>query len=144
MTAAPQSIQPKVEPVRQHSPLPWCIPAGAPNGFIICSGDNPEKPGPILMIVSKPNGRAYVLTDSDIADNTALMIEAVNSHASLKARIQGLEGALREIVERDQFCVFAQSKTGPTGVLKAEYVAGPFAKIASAALEAKPAGGTGA
>lgn len=93
-----------------HSPLPWVIPAGKQNGFIICSGDDPAKPGPILMIVTKPKGRSYVLTDSDIADNTALMVKAVMTHATLTsslaaalARIGELEKALADkICDREE------------------------------------------
>jgi hypothetical protein len=76
---------------------PWVIPAGNANGFIICSGDDPYKPGPILMVVSAPKGRSRVCTDADINANTALMVEAVNSHDSLLAKNADLIKALEEI-----------------------------------------------
>lgn len=46
------------------------------------------------MVIRTPTGRGRVITDADIADNTALIVEAVNTHATLKARIEVLEAAL--------------------------------------------------
>lgn len=71
-----------------HTPTPWCIPAGKPNGFIICSGDDPKKPGPILMCVRLPLGRRSFITDSDVNDNAAFMVKAANSHDDLVKALQ--------------------------------------------------------
>lgn len=78
----------------EYTPTPWCIPAGKQNGFIICSGDNPEKPGDILMVVRSPVGRRTVATDQQIDANVALMVKAVNAWddvEALRARIAELE-----------------------------------------------------
>lgn len=78
----------------EHTPTPWCIPMGEKNGFIICSGDDPLKPGPILMVLRTPHGRGSVLTDHDINDNTRFIVTACNSHASLVAENERLRKAL--------------------------------------------------
>lgn len=75
----------------EHTEFPWCIPTGDQNGFIICAGDDPEKPGPILMVVSAPRGRDRVLTDADINDNTAFMVRAAQCHADLVKALEEID-----------------------------------------------------
>jgi hypothetical protein len=81
MPAAPQSFQQIDETVR-HAPLPWRLAGkgtirGAGNNSWVCSLNWRDRPG-----------------------NAKLLVEAVNSHEALKARIQELETALSEAADR--------------------------------------------
>jgi hypothetical protein len=69
--------------VGEHTPTPWVIPTGIQNGFIICAGDDPDKPGEILMVLRAPYGRKGVLTDLAINANAAFIVKAVNNHEAL-------------------------------------------------------------
>lgn len=70
----------------EHTPTPWRIHSRY--NFEIVTSDNF-----ITEICGDGLGR-----DQDVA-NAAFIVEAVNSHATLKARIEELEGKLRALVE---------------------------------------------
>jgi hypothetical protein len=88
-----------------HSPTPWeLVEATEHHGPYICNvygGDvcdlyamsNPSMPSTASGGTSRP----ISFVDADA--NAAFIVEAVNSHASLKARIQALEGALQTAQE---------------------------------------------
>lgn len=67
----------------EHTPTPWCVPSGDGNEHLICLGDEPDHPGPILMVLRAPVGRARAPTDADTTANAAFIVKAVNSHDAL-------------------------------------------------------------
>lgn len=90
MTAPAPQCQPKDTAARQHSALPWEL---SPQGYII-----PTHQSPMAMLKLKsPWIEGAWDDDPEAAANAAFIVNAVNSHASLKARIQELTIALREI-----------------------------------------------
>lgn len=85
----------------EHTPTPWVIPAGDQNDFIVCAGDDAEKPGEILFVLHKPLGRRSVAVDQQIGANTAHIVKCVNSHDALLRRVAALEMIIREDLRPD-------------------------------------------
>ena len=95
MTApAPQSQQ--IDEIPRHTPTPWKEYAG----YIYAPGEN----GANICAMSEPRARKEVgytepelgtKAQAEISANADLIVEAVNNHEALKARIQELETALR-------------------------------------------------
>ena len=82
MTAPVQQCQPDNPELRQHTPTPWANCEGAIFRVIDARGFTV----------------ATVASDSDLRDqwapNAAFIVEAVNSHAALKSRVEELTKAL--------------------------------------------------
>ena len=93
MTAMTNSrSQPKIA----HAPLPWTSVANSwqytsiydADNLPVCRFDLEDWP------VTEDNQDAFEKAQAEVV---ALVVEAVNSHAAIKARIEELEGALRAI-----------------------------------------------
>lgn len=145
MTAAPQSCQPRAV----EAPLPWTATANSwqhttiydAGGHAICRLDLED------WGVNEENQDRL---EKGQAEVTALILDAVNSHATLKARIQELEGTLNSVT------VYQIEEEGGTrvsicGVKMRPALAGSpaerallkFDAMQRAALSPKPAGETG-
>lgn len=93
MNAASQSIQPTSEPVRQHSPLPW-RPTRA--GYLMAP-DGPKHEVQVAQIGNFFDKQLLPFNRDRWQADLDLIVEAVNSHATLKARAEELEAALQTI-----------------------------------------------
>jgi hypothetical protein len=86
-----------------HTPTPWSVGHG-PNNEVEIWGRIRMNLSPILMSLG------FMEHDPREA-NAAIIVEAVNSHASLKARIQDLEAALQ--VAQELFAIVVNPQDHP-------------------------------
>jgi hypothetical protein len=102
MTATPpNSVLPSQPMTATHTPTPW---RSCPHSQDIYADDVPKGPMRVADIrgwgylTGKGHGALGLSDEVALATqkaNAAFIVEAVNSHASLKARIQELEAALK-------------------------------------------------
>jgi hypothetical protein len=124
MTAAPQSIQPKQAELRQVAtpcPTPWQV------GITLYPYRHFYGPADKAGFCRAVGSCVTALGEEYDVANAAFIVEAVNSHASLKARIQELEDVLR--IARSAIWSGGDTLKSITAI--------------DAALEAKPAGSGG-
>jgi hypothetical protein len=90
------------QPITERYPLPWVV---GPFGDIWVAADVEFHDG--KWRETRPEPRIVVTIGSLDRDKglAAFIVEAVNSHATLKARVAELEGALRIVMEKFSFTI---------------------------------------
>lgn len=89
--------QPKVEPVRQHTPTPWQISP------VRTTEDT-------AMIVGGEGFEFGLIADVTEDFDAAFIVETVNSHGALTERVSELEKAIRLAVEELGWGEFDQAR----------------------------------
>jgi hypothetical protein len=98
MTPSPERSQ----PTSAHTPTPWRVEEGTDLIWGACNPDDQSTYGMGYPVVEGKSAswKPYKPSMEERGANAALIVEAVNSHASLKAHIQELEEALRQARDR--------------------------------------------
>lgn len=83
------------QPMSEHTPTPWYVGAQNDKLYIITRPPRPSRDD----IVDIPDVKVIAsMNYCKDGENAAVIVEAVNSHASLKARNEELEAALRTAI----------------------------------------------
>jgi hypothetical protein len=126
----------RLQPMTAHTPTPWMtMPCGEllPYDVMIVADLGKNSNG--IQAISTVARALSIRQDKETtAANAAFIVEAVNSHASLKARIEELEGALTKLAAYNDVAASLHLKmSGSYGMFDEPYAV----KLSRAVLQSK-------
>lgn len=77
--------------MKGHTELPWCIPDGDGNEHLICAGNDPSKPGRILLVLNGAGGTRDNLSYEEISECNQRIVTAVNTSPAVTELVEALE-----------------------------------------------------